>query len=176
MMVRYPITLVYLALGLAVVATPLYWWTYDFGGLLIINTSPFQFTITLLGVTLEISGLITAILEAYRAYLIIILARNIYLVAMKGGAGKDLRNCLTINSIPHIPTHYLLHSELRIWHVPRTSEIPTGAHGQWHHGHELRERQHNNDNNNNPPTLSILGGPNHRYNGDTSGHRDREAR
>jgi len=53
MRVRYPITLTVIALNLAVVALPLYWWVYDFGGLLIIETSPFQFTASLLGTTLK---------------------------------------------------------------------------------------------------------------------------
>jgi hypothetical protein len=78
MRVRYPITLTVIALNLAVVALPLYWWVYDFGGLLIIETSPFQFTASLLGTTLRISYLISAVLEAYRAYLIITMAQSVY--------------------------------------------------------------------------------------------------
>jgi hypothetical protein len=83
MRVRYPITLTVIALNLAVVALPLYWWVYDFGGLLIIETSPFQFTASLLGTTLRISYLISAVLEAYRAYLIITMAQDLYL-ALRG--------------------------------------------------------------------------------------------
>jgi hypothetical protein len=79
MRVRYPITLTVIALNLAVVALPLYWWVYDFGGLLIIETSPFQFTASLLGTTLRISYLISAVLEAYRVYLIITMAQSVYL-------------------------------------------------------------------------------------------------
>ncbi|ADY01305.1 hypothetical protein VMUT_1100 [Vulcanisaeta moutnovskia 768-28] len=120
MRIKYPITLVYLVLGLAVVATPLYWWTYDFGGLLIIGTSPFQFVITLLGTTLEISGLITAVLEAYRAYLIITLARNIYLVTMKD---KPVRTyALTSLSIPYLIypliIYYIANYVFGVYHVP----------------------------------------------------------
>ncbi|BDR92719.1 hypothetical protein [Vulcanisaeta souniana] len=120
MKVKHPITLVYLVLGLAVVAIPLDWWTYNFGGLLIIGTSPFQFTVTLLGTTLEISGLITAILEAYRAYLIIILARNIYLVTVKG---TPIRTYTLISlSIPYliypIIIYYIANYVFGLYHVP----------------------------------------------------------
>ncbi len=121
MKVRYPITLVYLALGIAVVATPLDWWTYNFGGLLIIKSSPFQLTITLLGTTLEISSLISAMLEAYRAYLLITLAWNTYLVAM---IGRPIRNyTLALLSIPYLVSppviiYYVANYVLSLYHIP----------------------------------------------------------
>ena len=93
MRVRYPITLAVIVLNLAVVALPLYWWVYDFGGLLIIESSPFQFTASLLGTTLRISYLVSAVLEAYRAYLIIAMAQDLYLTLR--GAPRISRALLT---------------------------------------------------------------------------------
>ena len=58
MTVRSPVTLAYLVLSLVVVLLPFYWWEYDFGGLVVVYTSPFHVSIYLLGDLLEVSYVI----------------------------------------------------------------------------------------------------------------------
>ncbi|MGC9180375.1 MAG: hypothetical protein ACP5GZ_09270 [Vulcanisaeta sp.] len=116
---RYPITLAQTLLSLAVVIAPLCWWTYNFGGLFVIDSSPFQFTAKLLGTTLEISYLISAILEAYRVYLIIILGRNVYL-ALRGIAVRSyaiLAASLSYLVYPLI-IYYVTNYVIAIHHIP----------------------------------------------------------
>ena len=89
MSVRSPLTLAHLSLSLVVVLLPFYWWKYDFGGLVVVYTSPFQVSIYFLGTLLKISYLISAALEALRLYLVVSISRDIYLVVRKGRAVKN---------------------------------------------------------------------------------------
>ena len=89
MTVRSPVTLAYLVLSLVVVLLPFYWWEYDFGGLVVVYTSPFHVSIYLLGDLLEVSYVISAALEALRLYLVVSISRDIYLLVRKG---RPVRN------------------------------------------------------------------------------------
>jgi hypothetical protein len=87
-MMKYPFTLIYLISSLIIILLPFYWWTYDFGGLVVIETSPFQMSIYFLGTFLKISSVISAALEAFRIFLITVISRDIYLFLK----GKIIRN------------------------------------------------------------------------------------
>jgi len=87
-MIKYPFTLIYLISSLIIIVLPFYWWTYNFGGLVVIETSPFQMSIYFLGTFLKISYVISAALEAFRIFLIIVISRDIYLFLK----GKIIRN------------------------------------------------------------------------------------
>jgi hypothetical protein len=79
-MIKHPLTLIYLISSLIIIVLPFYWWTYNFGGLVVIETSPFQMSIYFLGTFLKISYVISAALEAFRIFLIIVISRDIYLL------------------------------------------------------------------------------------------------
>jgi hypothetical protein len=87
-MIKYPFTLIYLISSLIIIVLPFYWWTYNFGGLVVIEISPFQMSIYFLGTFLKISYVISAALEAFRIFLIIAISRDIYLLLR----GKTIRN------------------------------------------------------------------------------------
>jgi len=100
-MMKYPFTLIYLISSLIIIALPFYWWTYNFGGLIVIETSPFQMSIYFLGTFLKISYVISAALEAFRMFLIIAISRDIYLFLK----GKIIRN----RTLPTLTVSYLVY-------------------------------------------------------------------
>jgi len=100
-MMKYPFTLIYLISSLIIIVLPFYWWTYDFGGLVVIETSPFQMSIYFLGTFLKVSNVISAALEAFRIFLIIVISRDIYLFLK----GKIIRN----RALPTLTVSYLLY-------------------------------------------------------------------
>jgi len=100
-MIKYPFTLIYLISSLIIVVLPFYWWTYNFGGLVVIETSPFQMSIYFLGTFLKISNVISAAQEAFRIFLIIAISRDIYLFLK----GKIIRNRI----LPMLTVSYLVY-------------------------------------------------------------------
>jgi hypothetical protein len=100
-MMKYPFTLIYLISSLIIIVLPFYWWTYNFGGLVVIETSPFQVSIYFLGTFLKISYVISAALEAFRIFLIIAISRDIYLLLK----GKTIRN----RTLPTLTVSYLVY-------------------------------------------------------------------
>ena len=118
---KAPWTLASLILSLVVALLPFYWWEYDYGGLMVIYSSPFYVSIYLLGTLLKWSYVISAALEASRILLIISLARDIYLVVRKG-------QVVTNWAVMSICIQYLIYPVIYYFLVSYISYSPLGIH------------------------------------------------
>lgn len=84
MRIRYPLTLIALLLNVAISLLPGYWWYYSIGKLGIVESSPFEIYVSILGSSLLVINLVNVFLFAFRFYVSTISLYYVYSILTKG--------------------------------------------------------------------------------------------